>query len=112
MADDGYVQEARELPKPVDIREAVVEAVRLLSRLGEDYALIGGVARLDRMPDDPRQELWIAFAGPLVNIAIAAALAIIAFVLGAGLSAGGATLVTFLERLLFINLILAGPTAN
>ncbi len=69
---------------------------------------IGGVASLERMPDDPKQEIAVALAGPAVNL-------VIAFGLWLWLSVSK-TLVPvddisltgglFLERLMLINIIL------
>lgn len=69
---------------------------------------IGGLARLERMPDDPKQELWVALAGPAVNVVIAAVIFAWLTVTGAAWTVDlmGDGLTAFLARLGFVNLIL------
>lgn len=69
---------------------------------------IGGVARLERIPEEPWHEFWIAVAGPAVNVVLAAILFAILLLMG-GLSEilridvyGG----PFLAKLLFVNVML------
>ncbi len=46
---------------------------------------IGGVASLERMPEDPKQEFWITIAGPLMNLLIAALAFLIVAITGVSL---------------------------
>jgi Zn-dependent protease/predicted transcriptional regulator len=69
---------------------------------------IGGVARLERMPDKPIEELWVALAGPAVNVVIAAILFAWLSVTGglSPLTQMGVLNGPLLERLLYANVLL------
>ena len=69
---------------------------------------IGGVARLERMPTHPLQELWVALAGPAVNVVIAISI-LIWLKLTASMEPIQTLTIssgTFLQRLMVVNLFL------
>jgi Zn-dependent protease/predicted transcriptional regulator len=69
---------------------------------------IGGVARLERMPDKPIEELWVALMGPAVNVVIAAILFAYLFLTSGLVPLTDLTIASgsFLERVMIINIIL------
>jgi Zn-dependent protease len=70
---------------------------------------IGGVARLERLPSDPRQELWVAIAGPIVTIVLAGVLYAILAATGGPTSVEDILAINapFLAQLMRINVWLA-----
>lgn len=70
---------------------------------------IGGLASLERIPDDPKQELWVALAGPAVNVVIALLLWIVtpsANLIPDPDALDAVTVGGFLASLLFANVLL------
>jgi Zn-dependent protease/CBS domain-containing protein len=69
---------------------------------------IGGVARLERMPREPLHELWVALAGPAVNVVIATLLFGVLLVSRslAPLSVVWSLSGSFLNQLMWVNLFL------
>ncbi len=69
---------------------------------------IGGLARLEKMPDRPIEEFWVALAGPAVNVVISAVLFMF-LTLSGGLQALTSTSMvdgSFLTRLMLLNVML------
>lgn len=69
---------------------------------------IGGLARLEKMPEKSMQEFWVALAGPAVNVVIAIVLSIVLAATGGftHMEAIETTSGSFWQQLLVLNVIL------
>ncbi|WP_337175342.1 site-2 protease family protein [Paludisphaera sp.] len=68
---------------------------------------IGGVARLQRLPEKPGQELMVALAGPAVNVVIVAVLWLVGVRFPAGDESAEVLHAGFWSKILLVNVFLA-----
>lgn len=68
---------------------------------------IGGIARLEKLPETPREQLLVSLAGPAVNVVIAGALFLVVHLVQPGLSDAPFMGGPFLAQLMWINVSLA-----
>lgn len=70
---------------------------------------IGGVARLERMPDNPKQEMLVALAGPAVNVVLALLCFVGVVLLGGSLDPSAISVASgaIVAKLMWINVAIA-----
>ncbi|MGI9535315.1 MAG: site-2 protease family protein [Thermodesulfobacteriota bacterium] len=69
---------------------------------------IGGLAKIEKIPEKPIQEFWITLAGPAVNVVIAILLFLILYLSGnfEPLTNTSITEGSFIEKLMLVNVVL------
>lgn len=88
-------------------------AARRLGIPTQDIVLlpIGGVARLQRMPEKPWDELFVAAAGPAVNLVLGTIFAVLFFTVGGFIAKGsmaGAIIAQIIKYIYYSNVFLLG----
>ncbi len=68
---------------------------------------IGGLARLERIPDNPWKEFFVALNGPVVNLILALILGLIIFVIGLPFPSAPEGKILIIDQSNFLHLLLA-----